>query len=1204
MESTAVSIGKSVLKGALGCAKSAIMEDTAMELGVQHDKAFITDELQMMQSFLMVAHDDEQDDHVNKVVTTWANQVRDVAYDVEDGLKDIVVRIHGQSCWGIPRTLLDRRHVVEQMKELRAKVEDVSQRNACYRLIDGASKAPDLSINTGAADAMLGVDEATRHAMNQHGSRPVIDLAQLIVRDVPGSGSGSGSGQIGVIGVWGTSGTAGHTSIILEAYDNPAIKVQFPCRAWVRVTRPFQPQEFVQSMVEQFQETFVEVADSPLELELEEAKPGRELARQDGVYIINKRYLIVLTDLSTMEEWQQIKACFPENKMGSQIVVSAERVEVASLCPGQKSMVSKLKKLSAEQTIYAFHQQSFQDTTYSSKATSSLVLHHTIENEIQKGQSYSEDDDMTMIQESLTHTSNVLGPVEEFQLIGREKEISDIIELILEHSGTQQQNQVIAVWGKGGVGKSTLINDIYRSQEVNQMFEKHAYVTVLQPFKLERLISSLAFQLDARKVASTKVADFTRVLDRCLQEKSCLIVLDDLSSTMEWDIILPCLLAMNSPSLVILITTRHEDIAKHCCKNTKCIRLLNGLNEKGACDLFTEKVFKDKATDLTKHYPELVEPANLILKKCNGLPLAILTIGGFLAAQPTKTVGEWMKLDRCISLEREMNPKFEGVKTVLLKSYDGLPYYLKSCILYLSIFLEDHIVSRRRLVCRWVAEGYSEDTSTAKRYFMELLERSMILPTQISLCSIQGTNSCQVHDPIRDIIIEKSMQENLVFRLEEGCNSNNQGTFRHLAISSNWDGDKGQFEATMKLSCIRSLTVFGEWRPFYISDKMRFLRVLDLEGTEDLADHHLEHIGNHLHLRYLSLRGCEGIYYLPDSVGNLRQLETLDIKNTRITRLPRTIAKLSKLCQLKAGNEFYIGEERPSLACCVPFASCCAMVIQAYAVKVPVGIGELKSLNTLRCVHLEWENAIIQEIGGLTNLRKLGVFGIDRGNGPEFCSAISGLGRLESLSVRSEVWDLCDILNGMSSPPENLRSLKLLGWMDELPQWIKVLQNLVKIKLESTEVSINDEDMRILGNLPNLSILSIMEKSFQSALPITFHSGLFRSLVRLELVYMDVEVGSLEFEASSMPKLEVLNLRLIDCEISFSGLEFIPSIKEVRLLVVVTPTLIARKENMTEEEAEEEARHREDKVKADMRKQLANNENCPIMNELGPQIVF
>ncbi|KAI4983347.1 hypothetical protein ZWY2020_023839 [Hordeum vulgare] len=855
MESTAVSIGKSVLKGALGCAKSAIVEEAAMELGVQHDKAFITDELEMMQSFLMEAHDDERDE-LSKVVTTWVNQVRDVAYDVEDGLEDVVLRVHGQTWWGIPRTLLDRRHVAEQMKELRAKVEDVGQRNVRYRIINGAS------INTAAVDAMFGVDEATRHDVNQPESRPGIDLAQLILREDPGSGSGSG--QIGVIGVWGTSGTAGHTSIILEAYDNPIIKVKFPCRAWVRVTRPFHQEEFVQSMVEQFRETVAGVADSPLKLE--EAKTGWELARQHGA-CINKRHLIVLTDLSTIEEWHQIKACFPENKMGSQIVVSTEQVEVASLCSGQKSMVSKLKQLSADQTIYAFHQQSFQDTAYSSKAASSLVLSHTIENEIQEGQSYYEDDEMTMTQQSTAHTSNVHGHLEEIQLIGREKEKSEITELIREHS-TTQQIQVIAVWGKGGVGKTTLIRDIYHSQEVNQVFEKHAYVTVLQPFELEKFLSSLAFELDVRNVGSTEVADYPGVLGGCLQEKNCLIILDDLSSTTQWDIILPSLLAMNRRRLVILIITRQEDIAKHCCEKTKCIRLLNGLEEKDACDLFT-------------------------------------------------------------------------------KSYE----------------------------------------------------------TKILITSIQ----------------------------------------------------------------------------------------------------------------------C------------------------------------------------------PALG------------------QVPVGIRELRSLDTLRCVHLEWENAIIQEIEGLTNLRKLGVYGIDRGNGPEFCSAISGLHRLESLFVQSSERDLCDILHGMSSPPENLRSLKLRGWMDELPQWIKLLQNLVKIKLELTEVSINDEDMRILGNLPNLSIMSIKETLFQSALPITFHSGLFRSLVVLELVYMEVEVGSLEFEATSMPKLETLNLRLIDCKTVFSGLELLPSIKEVQLLVFASPTFIVVKENMTEEEAEEEARYREDKVKEDMRKQLANNKNSPIL---------
>lgn len=123
--------------------------------------------------------------------------------------------------------------------------------------------------------------------------------------------------------------------------------------------------------------------------------------------------------------------------------------------------------------------------------------------------------------------------------------------------------------------------------------------------------------------------------------------------------------------------------------------------------------------------PELVKEAKQILKKCDGLPLAIVVIGGFLANRP-KTPEEWRKLNENISAELEMNPELGMIRTVLEKSYDGLPYHLKSCFLYLSIFPEDQIISRRRLVHRWAAEGYStaahgkSAVEIADDYFMEL----------------------------------------------------------------------------------------------------------------------------------------------------------------------------------------------------------------------------------------------------------------------------------------------------------------------------------------------------------------------------------------------------------------------------------------------------------------------------------------------------
>jgi len=142
-----------------------------------------------------------------------------------------------------------------------------------------------------------------------------------------------------------------------------------------------------------------------------------------------------------------------------------------------------------------------------------------------------------------------------------------------------------------------------------------------------------------------------------------------------------------------------------------------------------------KITNLNEECPELSEEAELIMKKCKGLPLAIVTICGFLAKQP-KTPMEWKKLNLHISAELEMNQGLGNIKNVLNKSYDGLPYHLKPCFLYLSIFPEDHNIKRDRLVRRWIAGGYSTEvhgkssTDIAEGQFMELIGRSMILPNK------------------------------------------------------------------------------------------------------------------------------------------------------------------------------------------------------------------------------------------------------------------------------------------------------------------------------------------------------------------------------------------------------------------------------------------------------------------------------------------
>uniref|UniRef100_K3YFW4 NB-ARC domain-containing protein n=1 Tax=Setaria italica TaxID=4555 RepID=K3YFW4_SETIT len=1130
MEATALSVGKSVLDGALGYAKSAVAEEVALQLGIQRDHAFIRDELSMMQAFLRAAHG-ERDDH--EVLMTWVKQVRDVAYDAEDCLQNFSIHLHNQSWWHLPRTLRERRRIAKQMKELRARVEDVSQRNLRYQLINSASSKPVTSADEKpniAAAGIYGINDARRAGKKDNSK---VDLVQLINQE---------GEDLRVIAVWGTSSDLGQTSIIKAVYDNPDIKGKFAYRAWVRVMHPFNAKDFVQSLVKQFRSTV------GFEGLLEEDKTWQELAEELKGYVNEKGYLVVLNDLSTIEEWDDIKVCFPNYKKGSRIIVCTPQVEVASLCLGQESQVLELKQFSTDQTIYAFYEKDGTDSPTllpSSDAATTSTLNLVVPtNEILENQSKGSKD-RKVVRNNLTRIKTMTNALEESKLIGREKEASDVAGLISDKLG--QQFLVISIWGMGGLGKTTLIKDVYQNQHLIGMFEKCVFVTVMRPFILKELLKSLIMQLHTesseerrsimdlrggtrKELPTMGVEALIKEVARLLEGFKCLIVLDDLSSTTEWDMVVQSFPKMENTSRII-ITTREENIAKYCSEKQENIYKLKILGDKDALDLFTRKVFKE-AIDLEQRRPDLIEEAKLILKKCNGLPLAIVTIGGFLVNQP-KTAMEWRKLNEHISAELEINPELEAIRTILSKSYDGLPYHLKSCFLYLSIFPEDHKLSRRRLTRRWTAEGYSREIreksaeEIADRYFMELIGRSMILPCHESAYSRKGFDSCQVHDLMREISISKSTEENLVFRLEEGCRSNTHGTVRHLTINSNWEGDKRDFESMVDMNRIRSLTVFGKWRPFFISNKMSLLRILDLENIDYLYDRHLEQIGKLHHLQYLSLRRCNSIFRLPDSLGNLKQLQTLDIKQTSIRNLPKTIINLRKLHYIHATIDYSI-----ILGCSTS------------------GFRKLRLLRTLSVVNIAVGQGILKEIKALTQLRRLAVIGIDKKNCGEFCSTLADLRCLESLTVHSmSEPDLQGCLDGVSSPPKNLQSLMVRGNLAKLPEWIGGLNSLVKLKLKETMLSELDATIQVLGKLPNLAILRLLKRSFKGKeLNLTFRRETFPSLMVLQLALPDLR--SVEFGEEATPKLELLSFigyPLICKAGMFSGLASLPSLKEFML---------------------------------------------------------
>jgi hypothetical protein len=219
---------------------------------------------------------------------------------------------------------------------------------------------------------------------------------------------------------------------------------------------------------------------------------------------------------------------------------------------------------------------------------------------------------------------------------------------------------------------------------------------------------------------------------------------------------------------------------------------------------------------------------------------------------------------------------------------------------------------------------------------------------------------------------------------------------------------------------------------------MRFLRVMDLKGTQGIEDHHLNQIGELIHLKFLCLRRCSGFRHLPDSLGHLSNLQTLDVRDTHVCKLPPNVTNLRKLQFLRGSP-----------------------------VIVPRGAGELNALCTLDKAHIDIKGkGIIREFAQLYRLRKLGVANIRKANSKEFWSAIQDLNHLRSLAINWTVTGTDELdghLGESLLPPKSIESLKLCGRVVRLTEWILQLQNLLE----------KQRGLTVLGQFPSRICLHV-----------------------------------------------------------------------------------------------------------------------------------
>ncbi|KAF8730687.1 hypothetical protein HU200_016546 [Digitaria exilis] len=626
---------------------------------------------------------------------------------------------------------------------------------------------------------------------------------------------------------------------------------------------------------------------------------------------------------------------------------------------------------------------------------------------------------------------------------------------------------VISVWARSDdLGTSmSVIRKAYEDEEIRKNFWCRGWVKLEYPFNPRKFQQSVLAQfytntclkqgksvdvveLERREATVLKAGGFAEEFKAQVNNKRYLLVLENVCTMGDWDAIRACLPeSVNSNR--IIVSTEQREVARLCIGHSYQVLELKQYSADHPVCVFFKQVLRKKPSSTVKDIK--YENLKQLILKCGGLPKLF----------------EWM---HCFFLR--------------------CPDFLRPCIFYLSIFPGYQIIRRRRLLMRWVAEGYSRDTKDntaeerAEKLFSMLVNLSMIQPPPCTVMTPMRMVKCQVSAFFHEYIISRPEEDNIVFALEvfelKGkCRPSTRRTGRHLVIQSDWDRDMIVYDS-IDFSKLRSLTVFGEWQSFFVSKSMKVLRVLDLEDASKVTDKDLEKIVNLLpRLKFLSLRGRSEINRLPSSLGELRQLETLDVRGTSIATLPASITKLKKLQYIRAGATS-LTEER-SCASKPWFPFLCRP--RQLGVEVPAGIDKLTALHTLGIVNIATvpHKATLEELKILTQLRKLGVSGVKKKNCKEVSAAIQCHVHLESLSLWLSKGDQPSC-GDISSPSKDLKTLKLYGLVDFVPLWIKDLPKLTKLELEMT---ISDKwvdqsgIIGILGDMKELTVLRLSVKPHQ-----------------------------------------------------------------------------------------------------------------------------
>ncbi|KAL8494398.1 hypothetical protein ACS0TY_025272 [Phlomoides rotata] len=536
----------------------------------------------------------------------------------------------------------------------------------------------------------------------------------------------------------------------------------------------------------------------------------------------------------------------------------------------------------------------------------------------------------------------------------------------------EEKVSMMGIFGMGGVGKTTMAKKIMsRASKAGGegLFDEIVMVVVSQPVDMLRIQKEIAELLGLELKVESVSARAHELRKRLMNAKSILIILDDLWGKLNLeDLGIPD--QRDLKDCTILLTSRNRDVFS--AMNIEKTFQMKILNDEEAWSLFKEKVGA-RVDD-----PSLLPTAHKIVQECNGLPLALVTVGVALKDKIDKSIWENAVHELKSCHPEDIQDFLAHVYNPLKLSYDLLESEnAKLIFLMCCLFPEDNYIRIYDLsLYAWGLRMFEGITSLqAMRNKVQasvstLKSRSLLLHGPLD-------EYTKMHDIVRDVGIyiatkKELMDPNLNWPREE---SNYNVTW--ISLFHQQLADKFTLPGGSVFPNLRFFRIQGPYSPNRHSLLIRVahseLSVYDnffesVRNLHVLSIHHyvlrsLPHTIQLLeNIRTLIFYGCESLEDI-SVVGELTSLEILYCDDCdSIKELPVEIGRLNKLKLLH-------------FSYCRSLSRIAAGVISSLTTLEELTL--IRSFSNWEWGGSEGKNAALCEINSLSNLTTLKIHIMD-----------------------------------------------------------------------------------------------------------------------------------------------------------------------------------------------------------------------------------